>query len=153
MAYRKLWCFCFILIGLVTQLYGGASFCSKQKTNSVAKTTLASIAEDNYDIKYLRFNLNLSDTTVYVAGDVSTTAQVVAATMSSYVFELDTTLNIDSAFINGYPVSVATTGSLRTIALTTALTSGTMFTARIFYQLFKNNPRIHLIRYELIIGL
>ncbi len=134
MLHKRLLPIAIALLAFSLQTYAGAGFCSKRKTNMAAKTTLASPAEDNYDIKYLKFHLNFSDTSVYVAGDVATTAQVVAATMSTYVFELDTTLHIDSAFINGASVSVATAGSLRTITLPTALSAGAMFTASIYYK-------------------
>ncbi|NDC43033.1 MAG: hypothetical protein EBZ77_16035, partial [Chitinophagia bacterium] len=88
-----------------------AQTCAKRSFTSgfAAKTTLASLAEDQYDVKYLRFNLNMSDTSVYISGNVSTTAQVVSATMPAYVFELDTTLTIDSAFFNGAPYTVTHT--------------------------------------------
>ena len=124
----------FFLFVVATHAFAGAGYCSKQKSHGALKTTLASLAEDNYDIKYLKFNLNLTDTSVYVGGNVSTTAQVVAATMSTYVFELDTSFTIDSAFVNGSLLAVTTTGSIRTVTLPTALTAGTMFTANIYYR-------------------
>jgi len=101
---------------------------------SGAKTTLSDPGEENYDMKYLKFNLHLSDTSVYVWGDVSTTAQVVVPSTSSYIFELDTVMSIDSAKVNGSLVSVATAGYIRTISLPTAFSSGTLFTAQIFYH-------------------
>ena len=127
--------FCATLLVTAIATQANAAFCSRQKQHhTAAKTTLASLAEDNYDIKYIRFDLNVSDTSVYVGGHVATTAQVVASSMSNYVFELDTTLHIDSAFINGASVSVATSGALRTITLPTTLSSGAMFTATIYYK-------------------
>ena len=103
--------------------------------NVAGRTTLADPAEDYYDIKHLKFNLKMSDTSVAVQGDVTTTAQVVAGTMGSYVFELDSSLTIDSAKLNGTLMSVTRTTSLTvSIALTTPLTSGTMFTAEVWYH-------------------
>ncbi len=104
------------------------------KKHHAAKTTLASPAEDNYDIKYLNFHLNLTDTSVYVDGNVATTAQVVVSSMSDYVFELDTTLTIDSAFINGELLPVSHSGIVQTIHLPTPLSTGNIFTAEIYYH-------------------
>ena len=107
----------------------------KKDHSKLQKTSLASSLEDNYDVKYLRFNLYLTDTSVFVKGDVATTALVTAATMSNYVFELDTLMVIDSAKVNGtiLPVTV-TSGYIRNIALPIAMSAGSMFTAQIYYH-------------------
>ncbi len=107
---------------------------SGDKKRTGAKTTLADLAEGDYDIKHLKFNLHVTDTSTYIKGDVTTTAQVVATTMSNYVFELDPILTIDSAKVNGTLLTVATSGTARTIALPSALSTGTFFTAQIFYR-------------------
>lgn len=112
-------------------------YCSHagHKKGRAHKTTIASLAEDHYDVKYLRFNINLSDTSVYVSGDVSTRAVVVAATMPAYVFELDPTLTIDSAVIDGVSLpSTTVSGFIRSVALPTPLTAGASFTAQIYYH-------------------
>ena len=105
-------------------------------SHSGNKTTLLDAGEGNYDIKYLKFNLNVSDTSLHVVGDVSTTAQVVAASMSSYVFELDTLMVIDSAKVDGTllltPITHA--GFARSMTLPATLSTGTMFTVEIFYH-------------------
>ena len=120
-----------LLLMATGQLFAG----SGTKRGAAGKATQAIINEADYDIKHLRFDLQLTDTSVYVAGNVATTAQVVAATMPDYYFELDTVFTIDSAFINGVRYPVTTTGGfLRKIALSAALPTGTMFTARVFYR-------------------
>lgn len=104
------------------------------KHKIAAKTTMASLAEDDYDIKHLLFDIHVTDTSVYVAGNVTTTAQVVVPSMSAYVFELDSSYTIDSAKINGVVRTTSGTGTLRTVNLSTPLTSGMPFTAQIFYH-------------------
>ena len=107
----------------------------KHSRHSGNKNTLADPGENDYDVKYLRFNLNVNDTSVHISGDVSTTAQVVAASMSAYVFELDTLMVIDSAKVDGVLCSVTTTGSfVRTLSLPWSLATGSFFTAQIFYH-------------------
>ena len=98
------------------------------------RSTVADLAEDAYDVKYIKFNLNVSNTSTAISGDVLTYAKVTAASMSSYVFELDTAYTIDSAKINGVLHTVGGSDSIRSIALGTPLTSGSMFTAQIFYH-------------------
>ena len=140
MRYRITFC-CVALLTLMV------NFCAAAKDNhknnrSGSKTTLATTSEDNYDIKHINFNLKVTDTSVYVIGDVTTTAQVVVPSMGAYVFELDTLMVIDSAKINGVVLPVTnslvmmgtTPCFVRTITLPTALTSGAIFTAQIFYR-------------------
>ncbi len=123
-----------LLSAITVSSFAGSGFCSRQKPHNAAKTTLADPGEDNYDMKYLRFNINLTDTAVYVWGNVATTAQVTVASMTQYVFELDTSFTIDSAKINGVVLAVTTTGSIRKVTLPTALSLGAVFTAQVFYH-------------------
>ena len=95
---------------------------------------MADAGEGNYDIKYLRFNINATDTNIYMESNVATTAQVTAATMSEYVFELGSSLTIDSAKVDGVLLPVATTGFIRKITLPTPLAAGAYFTAHIYYH-------------------
>ena len=126
----------FCLLFLATgNLYAGRFGSSAHRGEpAAAKTTLADPGEDNYDIKHLKFNLHVTDTSVYVWGDVSTTAQVMTLSMSSYIFELDTLMVIDSAKINGTLRPVTNVGFVRTMTLPSSLSSGAFFTAQIFYH-------------------
>jgi aminopeptidase N len=107
----------------------------KNKPSPQAKTTTADPGEGDYDIKHLRFNLHVTDTsTDILPSDVTTTAQVIAPSMTEYTFELGTTMIIDSAKVNGALLPVATTGIVRKITLPSALPTGAMFTAQIYYH-------------------
>ncbi len=105
-----------------------------QNGRSTYRSTVADLAEDDYDVKHLKFNLNVTNTSTALSGDVTTTARVTAGSMPSYVFELDTAYTIDSAKVNGVLYTVGGTDSIRRISLTTPLTSGDIFTAQIFYH-------------------
>ena len=78
------------LLLLVANVYasGGGSTCaeSRKKHFHNSKEAPANKAENDYDIKYVKFNLNFTDTSIYISGDVTTHAQVVTADMSVYVF-------------------------------------------------------------------
>jgi aminopeptidase N len=101
---------------------------------NTARTTIADPSEDNYDIKYLKFNLHMSNDTIALGGDVTTRAVVVASSFPAYVFELDSSLTIDSVLINGVNCPLSTAAVVRTVTLPTPLHSGDLFTAHVFYH-------------------
>ncbi len=113
------------------------SACAERRVASggtAAKTTVAAIEENDYDVKHLKFNLALTNTSTNVSGDVTTTAQVTATTMPVYAFELDAAITIDSFKLNGVLMSVASAGAVRKVTLSSALAQNTMFTAQVFYH-------------------
>ncbi len=101
---------------------------------AAAKTTVAASEENDYDVKHLKFNLALTNTSTTVSGDVTTTAQVTATTMPVYAFELDAAITIDSFKLNGTLMPVASTGAVRKVTLSSALAQNTVFTAQVFYH-------------------
>lgn len=132
---KKLSLLSFILLLSQVHLYAGSRYCSRQGKGVAAKTTLADAGEGDYDIKHLRFNLQVTDTALYMQGYVTTTAQVVVAAMNTYVFELDTLMTIDSVKINGTRLPVTTTlGYLRKVAFHSPMYLGAMFTAQVYYH-------------------
>ncbi len=132
---------CFALLMLAVNICAHAKDRHKNE-HAGNKTTLADAAEGNYDIKHVRLDLHVTDSSVFVKGNATTTAQVVVPSMSTYVFELDTLMVIDSAKINGTLLPVtsslymmgATPCFVRTITLPTALASGAFFTAQVYYH-------------------
>jgi aminopeptidase N len=107
---------------------------SKYSAATGNKTTVAAAAEDNYDIHYVRLNLQMTNTSTYIAGDAITKAKVTAPSMPAYVFELDTALTIDSVTVNGISLAVSTAGFVRSVNLPTPLAAGAYFTAQVFYH-------------------
>src|SRR4051812_23944144 len=98
----KLIFICSLLLLVTVNVFAGRySYAPNPRQKAAGKTTLADPGEDNYDIKHARFDLHVTDTGVYLWGNVTTTAVVLAPSMVKYVFELDTLMVIDSAFING----------------------------------------------------
>ncbi|MBC7554825.1 MAG: T9SS type A sorting domain-containing protein [Taibaiella sp.] len=104
------------------------------KNNSRAKTTVADPAEDNYNVNYVKLDLEVSNTSTRVAGNVTTRAVVTAASMAAYVFELNPVLSIDSVVVNGVTCSLSSAGYIRSVALPAALTAGAAFTATVYYS-------------------
>ncbi len=100
----------------------------------VPRVTVADPAEDNYDVKYVKFNLVLGNLSTDLSGDVTTNAVTTVPSFTSYVFELDTLLTIDSMFINGNPVSVTSSGAVRSATVAPAMAGGTHLTAKVVYH-------------------
>lgn len=100
-----------------------------------AKSTNAVPEEDYYDVKHVYFDLKLTDTSIFVRGNVRTTARVIVPSMSIYAFELDAALTIDSIKLNGTThLPFTTTGFVRKATLPSALTMGTTFNIHVYYN-------------------
>lgn len=105
------------------------------KGRALQKTTVATPEENDYDIKGLKFNLSLSNTSTYVSGDVTTYARTNIANFSVYAFELNGVMTIDSLKVNGQLNSnISTTSAVRKVTLTTPLSANTDFTVQVFYH-------------------
>lgn len=101
---------------------------------SAAKTTVAHPDEDKYDVKYVKLNVEMTNIATTIAGDVTTTAQVVAPTLDAYVFEMLPPLVIDSVLIDGVLHTSTVTGDTCRVTFGAPRTAGTMFTAQVFYH-------------------
>jgi aminopeptidase N len=99
-----------------------------------AKTTVASSAENDYDVRYVKLNLIMTNASTTLSGNAVTNAVVVSSSLPAYVFELKSPLIIDSVLLNGILCPITTTGVIRTVTLPTPLTFGTLFTAQVFYH-------------------
>lgn len=124
---------CFVVL-LSGTGYARKGFDSKDM-KWLAKTTVADSAENDYDVKHVKFNLNMTDTSIYISGDVTTDAMVVVPSMDTYTFELDSLITIDSVKFNGQLLPAQTVSStVRKIALTSAVPQNSMFTVQVFYH-------------------
>src|SRR5690606_35586 len=105
---------CLLVLMNTAEAHNGHHCADKKRdAGSLAKTTIATPEEDDYDITYLQFNISLTNTATTISGDVMTTAKVAAATMPVYAFELDGQLTIDSFKFNGQLMTVNSTGAVR----------------------------------------
>lgn len=112
-----------------------AYYCSGSKSRASHKTTVATPEENDYDIKGLKFNLELSNTSTYISGDVTTYATTNIANFGLYAFELHSAMTIDSLKINGQLNSnIASTGAIRKVILSSPLAANTDFTVQVFYH-------------------
>lgn len=111
-----------------------SGYCHIPQSHIEGKTTVADPAEDNYDIRYVKLNLNMTNASTVLSGDATTSALVVSSSLPVYVFELDSAYTIDSVLINGLSQPVTSAASLRSVSVATALPAGSMFTAQVFYH-------------------
>lgn len=128
---------CTMSMSLCAQQNDAISYTCHQQKNiqqTLAKPTIADPAENDYDVKNVVMNLNVSNLSRYVVGDVTTTARVTVASMNSYVFELNKNLIIDSVKINGQKLTVSSNNDVRTVALATPLSQNNLFAARVYYR-------------------
>lgn len=110
--------------------------CSRanKKKRAVHKPTIATPEENDYDVKGLKFDINLTNTSTEVSGNVITYARTVIPSFSTYAFELDTALTIDSVMFDGQLVSVTSTNAVRKVNLGAPLANNTDFTVQVFYH-------------------
>jgi len=119
---------------LVAQENASGNSCAYAKGRPQAKVSVADPLEDNYDMKYVKLKLSMTNDSTYLSGDVTTVATVLASSFTSYVFELDSSLIIDSVVINGVARSYSSSVHVRTVTLPVALSVGSSFTARVVYH-------------------
>lgn len=98
------------------------------------KVTVLDSAEDHYDMKFVRLDLNVTSVNDSIYGSAITASKVVSDSLKKYVFELSGYYTIDSCKINGQLVTTADTGMVRSIVLPTTLLQGSNIVAHIFYH-------------------
>lgn len=111
--------------------------CASSKMNHVqamAKTTVASPLEDQYDVKYVKLDLAMTNQSTTLSGSATTRAQVIAPSMAQYAFELAQPLVVDSVKVDGQLLTATTSGVVRTVSLPASLSNGILFTAQVFYH-------------------
>ncbi len=134
---RPLLLFVLLIAGIVVDAQQNRTVsCSylKQHMNAAARPTVASPAENDYDVQYVKLDLAVTNTSTYISGNAFTRAKVVSATMPAYVFELTSLLTIDSVKVNGQLRTVTTNDSIRTVTLPTAFNQGDVFTVQVWYR-------------------
>lgn len=112
--------------------------CAASKINRFSqpvayKGTIADTAELQYDVKYVKLDIALSNTSAAISGSVVTNA-VTTATSGAFVFELGTSLTVDSVLINGAARPVSVSGITVKATYASPIAANTPFKAQIFYH-------------------
>ncbi len=103
---------------------------SFKSTTEIVQTPLL----NDYDVKHYFLDLNVESNTIYVSGEVTFFAEVVAATLDTFAFELLEQMVIDGVTVNGIPQNVIHTIDEAFVPLSESLTGGSMFSAKITYH-------------------
>ena len=111
------------------------NYCAaSHKLLSQQKVTVADSGEDNYDMKFVRLDLNVTSANDSIYGNAITYSKVVSDSLKKYVFELSGYYTIDSCKINGQLINTTDTSTVRTLVLPTALIQGNNLLAHIYYH-------------------
>jgi aminopeptidase N len=97
--------------------------------------------ENNYDISQYILDLNISNSSTVISGNVIINAKVVATSLDTIVFELITTIIpnytfmvVDSVLVNGVVNQFQHTDDLVFIPLADPMASGQLFSVKIWYH-------------------
>jgi aminopeptidase N len=111
--------------------------CAASKMNhfSTPHPNLKALADENdYDIKYVKLDVAMSNLNSNISGNVTTNAVVIANTMPRYVFELANAMIVDSILFNGQKLPFTIVGNTREVSLPAALNKGASFQSIIYYH-------------------
>lgn len=90
---------------------------------------------DQYDIHYYDINLEVSNTTTTVSGDVRFDGTVISASMDTFWFELKDNMNIDSIYLNGSKRNVfLRNNNVVLVPLATSLANQQPVSIRVWYD-------------------
>ncbi len=89
---------------------------------------------NDYDVKHYFLDLNVENNTVDVSGEVTFLAEVVAAELDTFAFELLDQMNISEVYINNELHSVYRENDECFVALSSPIAQGELFTAKIAYS-------------------
>jgi aminopeptidase N len=103
---------------------------SFKSTKDVIQTPLL----NDYDVKFYFLDLNVESNTITISGEVTFYAEVVAAELDTFAFELIEQMTIDEVVVNGIAQSVFHTTDEAFVPLTESIAEGSLFTAKITYH-------------------
>lgn len=105
----------------------------QHRTTTAQRGTVADAREENYDVKYVKLDLALTNNDASISGNAFTQA-ITTTAMSNYVFELTADLTIDSVKVNGQIRAFTHPGEIGVAALTASIPANTSFNAQVFYH-------------------
>lgn len=122
----------------------GGHYCAEHKakrfvakmrnSHSNAKIASYSPPEDKYDLKFYHLNLNVERNSLFISGNVKSTAKVVAASLDSFAFVLHQNHTIDSVYVNGAKRNFVRRDSLVLATAGSAIAQNQLFDAVVYYK-------------------
>lgn len=129
----------FFLTSLAQFNYGTQDFEAFKRQKQVSESNRSTGAVDplmeNYDVKFMALDLNVSNSSTYVMGKTLFKAEVVNDQFQEFVFELKSH-QIDSIVFNGEDLEYVRTGDLVNVDLGVILEIGDVFDIEVYYKGF-----------------
>lgn len=128
---------CFYVHTASGQTSSATASCAQHKINSfrnAAKATVASPEEERYDVKSVTLDLRVNSNPVDIYGIATTTATVLEDNFGLYVFELNSSLDIEMVNINGVQASFTREGDVVSVLMPTIQHKDSSFRAEVFYK-------------------
>jgi aminopeptidase N len=89
---------------------------------------------DNYDVKFYKIDLSVTNTSKYIIGSGTMMGRVVNNDMSTLVIDLNNSITIDSVVVNGTTLSYSHSNDEILINLPTSIVVGDYFTSVVYYH-------------------
>lgn len=90
--------------------------------------------ENGYDLKFYHLNLNVERNTLFISGNVKSTAKVVTLSLDSFAFVLHTNHTVDSVYVNGANRNFVRRDSLVLATVGTPIAQNQLFDAIVYYH-------------------
>ena len=100
-----------------------------------------SLMMDKYDVKFYKLDINVERTSVYVEGNITIKAKVIASQLDTFVFELKDYFVIDSILINDQKRTFNRVGDDVFVGIN-PLIMGSNISAQVFYTEYLQIPVI-----------
>ncbi|HBS87865.1 MAG: hypothetical protein A2W91_10880 [Bacteroidetes bacterium GWF2_38_335] len=89
---------------------------------------------DLYDVKFYFLDIEVTNTSKYIAGNVTIKAETTADVFDLFALQLEDVMTVDSVKIDGNLCTYTHSGSLLSINVSPAMPSGQLFDAIIYYH-------------------
>ena len=98
----------------------------------------------DYDVKYYKIDVYSSDTSTYIAGNTTITAEILKVPLDSFRFELLSTISIDSIIAADLKMNYKRWGDITSIPIAQLSLGNEIFSVTVYYHGLLNN--IYLIK-------
>jgi len=89
---------------------------------------------DKYDVSFYFLDLQVENDTIYLSGEVTLKATVIASVLDTFAFELDSVMIINAVYINDILHPFQHNNDFATVPLTESLSQGSFFTVKVVYH-------------------
>ena len=121
----------FALSCMIIQLF---TFCPESTGRGLSAGKQDPDERSYYDVKFYRLDLQVSDSSIHVAGSVTILLDPTVQSLQQVVLDLSNTLTTDSVILNGQKLSYEHAGNKLNIALSSSYDPGELIAVRVFYH-------------------